>query len=187
MGRIIGRYGESEAAGCSPRKGRIGPGAMSRARKTKYLVMAAAFIAGFTAALLWLRQPMSPLTRESLAAARQRWRDAAVPAYSARYRMHGSEYAIEWRNGIVENALVNGRPPTTTALHAYTIDGLFDTLEEELDNLTDPGGPFAGRVGAVLMRARFNDRLGYVERYLRSSGGHGRGASIEMIEFARRE
>ena len=101
--------------------------------------------------------------------------------------MHGSEYAIEWRDGIVEQASVDDRPPTTTDLNAYSLDGLFDTLEQELDNLTDPAGPFAGHAGTVLMRVRFNPKLGYVERYLRSSGGHGRGASIEMIEFARRD
>ena len=37
------------------------------------------------------------------------------------------------------------------------------------------------------MRVRFNPKLGYVERYLRSSGGHGRGASIEIIEFSLRD
>jgi hypothetical protein len=56
-----------------------------------------------------------------------------------------------------------------------------------LENSTDPAGPFAGRAETVLMRVRFNRELGYVERYLRSSGGQGRGASIEMIEFTRRD
>ena len=67
------------------------------------------------------------------------------------------------------------------------MDGLFDTLEQELDNSTDPAGPFAGRAETVLMRVRFNHALGYVERYLRSSGGQGRGASIERVEFTRRD
>jgi len=87
----------------------------------------------------------------------------------------------------VDQATVDGRPPTTTDLNAYSVDGLFDTLEQELDNLTDPAGPFTGQAGTVMMRVRFNPEFGYVERYLRSSGGHGRGASIELLEFTRRD
>ena len=160
---------------------------MRRTTRTNLILMGAAFLVGAGGAALWFREPMVPLTREVLAAARQRWHAAGVRGYAVRYRMHGSEYAIEWRDGIVEQATVDGRPPTTTDLNAYSIDGLFDTLEQELDNLTDPAGPFAGQAGTVLMRVRFNPSLGYVERYLRSSGGHGRGASIEMIEFTPRD
>ena len=160
---------------------------MRRTTRTNLILMCAAFVVGAGGAVLWYREPMAPLTREVLAAARQRWRAAGVRGYTVRYRMHGSEYAIEWRDGIVEEALVDDRPPTTADLNAYSVEGLFDTLEQELDNLTDPAGPFAGRKEKVLMRVRFNPKLGYVERYLRSSGGYGRGASIEMIEFARRD
>ena len=160
---------------------------MKGVTRTNLLLMGAAFVIGAVGAVLWFREPMEPLTREALAAARQRWRAAAVRAYEVRYRMHGSEYVIHGRDGIVEEASVNGRPPTTTNLNAYSIDGLFDTLEQELENSTDPAGPFAGRAETVLMRVRFNRELGYVERYLRSSGGQGRGASIEMIQFTRRD
>jgi len=156
---------------------------MSRRTRTNLLLTCAAFFAGVGAAILWYREPMAPLTRELLAAARQRWRDAGVSSYAIRYRMHGSEYAIQCRNGIVEQASVDDRPPSATDLNAYSVDGLFDTLEQELDNLSDPTGPFAGHAGTVMMRVRFNPKFGYPERYLRSSGGHGRGASIEMVVF----
>ncbi len=155
--------------------------------RTNLILMCAAFLVGAGGAVLWYREPMAPLTREVLAATRQRWRAAGVRGYAVRYRMNGSDYAIDWRDGIVEQASVDGRPPTTTDPNAYSIGGLFDTLEQELENLTDPAGPFAGVAETVLMRVRFNPDLGYVERYLRSSGGHGRGASIEIIEFAIRE
>ena len=160
---------------------------MRRVTKTNLLLMCTAFIVGAGGAFFWFREPMAPLTREVLAAARQRWRAAGVRGYAVRYRMHGSEYAIQWGDGVVEQATVDHRPPTTTDLNTYSIDGLFDTLEQELDNLADPAGPFAGHAETVLMRVRFNPSLGYVERYLRSSGGHGRGASIEMIEFTVRD
>ena len=160
---------------------------MKGVTRTNFLLTAAAFVVGAVGAVLWYREPMGPLTREDLAAARQRWRAADVRAYEARYRMHGSEYVIHWRDGIVEEALVNGRPPTTTNLNVYSMDGLFDTLEQELENSTDPAGPFVGRAETLLMRVRFNREFGYVERYLRSAGGEGRGASIEMVELTRRD
>jgi hypothetical protein len=53
----------------------------------------------------------------------------------------------------------------------------------ELENLADPAGPFAGRAESVLARVRFNPDLGYPERYLRSAGGFGRGADIQVLEF----
>ena len=154
--------------------------------KTSVLLMLAAFVLGITGAILWMREPMAPLTRERLAAARERWRSARVAAYEIRYAMLGSNYVVHFRDGIVSEATVNGKTPTSGDWRAYGVEGLFATLAQELENAADPAGPFAGGK-QVIMRVRFNRELGYVERYLRSSGGHGRGALIEVIEFERRE
>ncbi len=145
-------------------------------------LMLAAFVAGTVGAILWVRQPMEPLTRENLAQARQRWRDANIPAYEIHYELLGSEYVVRSRNGIVEEVTVNGQVPTSGNWRVYGVEGLFDTLAEELDNAADPAGPFAGGK-PVLMRVRFHPQHGYVERYLRSSGGHGKGALIQVIRF----
>ena len=146
--------------------------------------MGGAFVVGLGVAVLILREPTEPLTADSLHAARQLWREAAIDDYTLRYRMHGSEYAVIVRDDIVTEVTVNGQTPTSVDYRAYDVSGLFDTLEAEIENVTDPHGPFGGRPGAVLMRVRFNARLGYIERYLRSAGGHGRGAAIELIDFS---
>lgn len=129
------------------------------------------------------REPTETLTTEGLAAARQRWRAGDVTNYRIRFDMHGSVYEVEVRRGIVETATTDGNPLRSADPGAYSVDGLFETLELELENRSDPRGPFAGRAETMVMRVRFNKELGYVERYLRSSGGMGRGASIVMLEF----
>ena len=99
--------------------------------------------------------------------------------------MHGSAYAVVWRDGRVENVTVNGRTPTSGDWKAYSMEGLFTTLEEELGNAADSAGPFAGGPPSVLMRVRFNRETGCIERYLRSAGGLGRGSTIENVVLRR--
>lgn len=141
-----------------------------------------AFLVGLIGTVLWLRVPAQRLTPELLEAARDRWREAAIDDYQLHYRMYGSEYRVRVESGIVVDMTVNGRPASTSDPAAYSIDGLLATLAQELDNLSDPTGPFAGRAGNVIMRAHFHPELGYPERYLRSGGG-GRSVALEMLEF----
>ena len=148
---------------------------------------AIAFFAGVTTAILVLREPTEPLTAAALEAARQRWLDADVRDYDLRYRMHGGVYEVTVRDRIVTDVQLNGRPASSADFRAYGVHGWFDILEMELENLSDPGGPFAGREQSMLMRVRFHAELGLVERYLRSSGGVGRSVAVELIEFTRAE
>ncbi len=145
----------------------------------------AAFPLGLIGAFFVLREPMEPLTHEVLANAKQLWDSSGVRSYDLSYQMHGSYYEVVVRDGIVTSATVNGQPVRTAEIRAYAIDGLFDMLALELDNLDNPAGPFAGSSGSVLMRVRFHDQLGYVERYLRGSGGVGRSVSLEQLVFTK--
>ncbi len=149
--------------------------------------MGAAFVVGASGAIVYFREPTEVLTAEGLAAARTRWRNAVVGAYELQYRMHGSQYHLRVRQGRVEELTVNGALPTSADWNAYSVEGLFDTLAAELDNLADPAGPFAGRTQTVFMRVRFHRELGYVERYLRSAAGFGRGATLESVRLRRIE
>ena len=138
---------------------------------------------GLVAALLIMREPTEPLTVEALHLAREKWEQASVRDYDLRYRMHGLEYDVSVRGGIVESILTDGNPAHPADARLYGVDGLFDLLALELENATDPQGPFAARPGAVVMRVRFHEKLGYPERYLRSSAGMAKPVSIELIEF----
>ena len=154
-------------------------------KKKKIVLVMIAFGAGLCAATLALREPMDALTTQGLAAAQKRWHNAGVRAYALRYRMHSNQYHVAWRDGVVTGVLVNDQPLERGDFKTYSVDGLFDLLESELENLSDPAGPFAGRRESILARVRFNPELGYVERYVRSSGGIGPGALVVVESFQR--
>ncbi|MCH8147639.1 MAG: hypothetical protein IH987_06530 [Planctomycetes bacterium] len=141
-----------------------------------------AFVIGLTAFVFVLREPTEQLTIESLASAQQRWRLAKIADYDFQYRMHGSEYAVRCRGGAVIEAKVNGKPAMSQDLSNYGVEGLFDILELDLENLGDPNGPFGGPAQQVIVRVRFHGEFGYIERYIRS-GGRVRAGAIELISF----
>jgi len=147
------------------------------------LLACGAFGVGVVGALLVLREPTERLTADALAQAEARWRSGQIQDYDLRYQMHGSAYAVRVRGNIVTELEVNGQPARTGNAGDYSVTGLFKLLELELENLDDPRGPFAGRRDSVLMRVRFHPTRGYVERYLRSSGGYGKNVAIELISF----
>jgi hypothetical protein len=141
-----------------------------------------------TLAGVWItREPTVPLTRETLDAARRHWRESGPTSYALEFRMAGADYRVVVKSGRVDEATVNGKLPTSGDWNAYSVDGLFTTLEQELENATESTGAYGDRKGALLMRVRFDSELGYVERYLRSGGGIGRGAAIEGVKLRRLE
>jgi len=151
---------------------------------TRYvLLMAVAFLVGLGATLFLLREPMSPLEAADLARARQTWAQAGIRDYDMRYRMHGSTYDVTVRDKIVTDLTVEGQPARTDDWASYSVEGLFDLLALELENLSDPTGPFRGRAETIVARVRFHETYGFVERYLRAGGGMPRGASIELLSF----
>jgi len=148
------------------------------------MVWWAAFLVGLVGALRVMREPMEPLTPVVVRDAARRWRDEGIVDYDLRYRMHGSEYRVAVRGGLVTELLVDGRAALTADPGAFSVEGLFHLLELELENLTDPRGPFSGGGHKILARVRFNHKLGYLERYLRT-GGTVRGMVIELSAFHR--
>lgn len=148
------------------------------------LIAMAAFAGGLVIGLLLIREPMAPLTAENLAAARRRWHATGITTYSIRYKLNADLYEVVVEDRIVSSARVNGQPPTSTDWRSFTVEGLFRVLEMELENITAPGGAMAAQKNAILARVRFHHGLGYVQRYLRGSGGMGRPASIQVLEFA---
>ena len=149
--------------------------------KRYMLLMGLAFVVGLAGAVWEFREPMMPLTAEGLAGARDQWARADVRDYDAFYRMHGSLCEVKVREGIVTGLEVGGRQSRSADWGSYSIVGLFDLLELELENMDDPNGPFVGGNATVIARVRFHAEHGYVERYLRVGGGLPKGASIEMI------
>ncbi len=152
-------------------------------RRRNLIVAATAFLLGLLAALLYLREPTIPLTQDALSQARQHWRNASIRSYCATYRMHGSLYEVEVRDGLVTTINVNGQTLSIAQPSAYSIDGLFETLQTELENITDSSNPLGTPPGNVVARVRFDERLGYPQRYIRGGTGLSRGGTLEMLEF----
>jgi hypothetical protein len=156
---------------------------MKRTTQLRIVLTLAAFLAALVGTVLVVREPTVVLTPERLRDARERWSSASIADYDSRYRMHGAEYAVRVRAGIVTEVVADGRVTYPADAGAYGMNGLFDLLAMELENVSDPEGPFAGPRESIVMRVRFHPVLGYVERYLRSGGGT-RPAAIELIEFS---
>lgn len=149
----------------------------------KLLISTAAFFVGLCVAFVYLREPMVDLTDDSLASAIAKWRAARVGDYDLSLVINGQRYELTVRKNTVERFLLNGQRPERVDEQAYTVDGLFGTLAMELENLTDPSGAFAAGRNVIYARVRFNEELGYPERYIRNGVGGGRGASIEVVRF----
>lgn len=148
----------------------------------KITIAAVAFVLGLLGALAYLREPTVPLTADALAQARQRWQRAGIRSYYLKYRMHGSLYQVEVKDSLVVDIMVNGQVLSIAQPGAYSIDGLFDVLEMELENLSDISRSIESSATKVVARVRFNTRHGYPERYVRG-GGAAANATLEMIDF----
>lgn len=139
-----------------------------------------AFLLGLAAAVLYLREPTEPLTTEALARARTNWQAAQIRSYRISYNMFGSLYEVTVADGLVTELLLNGKIPAVSQPGAYSVPGLFETLEAELENIHDPSRPLGE---GVVARVRFQSELGYPLRYIRAGTGVSRGATIETVSF----
>ncbi|NOT00624.1 MAG: hypothetical protein HOP29_08355 [Phycisphaerales bacterium] len=143
----------------------------------------------------YLREPLDRLDGARLRIARQNWRSAGIHNYHATYEMAGGVYRVDVRVGRIATLELDDGPVTTSEPERFTIDGLFDVLEMELDAFDSPDDAdrTAGDATAAdtaepgrhaIMRVRFHPKLGYVERYLRTVTGSGRTHGIEMKSFS---
>ncbi|MHC5110749.1 MAG: hypothetical protein ACYTHJ_12835 [Planctomycetota bacterium] len=151
------------------------------------LIGGVTFLFSMFGALLAMRDVMDPLTVEALAEARRDWQSSSIDSYRITYTMNRDRYEVECEDGIVRDVTVNGQPPRSSDWRLYGMSGLFDIMEMDLDNLDNPYGPFAGAPQTIFLRARFHPAHGYVQKYVRSSVGPVRGASIEVETFVARE
>ncbi|MFQ5462551.1 MAG: hypothetical protein ACE5E5_07985 [Phycisphaerae bacterium] len=143
----------------------------------------AAFSLGLLIAFAIMREKLEPLTTVNLSQAKARWKASGVGPYRMTYLMNGMRYEVVGDHGVVMKLTANGQPARSSEFRLYGVDGLFDILAMDLENVANPSGPFAGGGHRMFLRVRFNERYGYIEKYLRSSGGVGTGASIDLMDF----
>jgi hypothetical protein len=145
--------------------------------------MVLAFAVGVAGGVLYWREPTAPLSPANLEAARARWRREDVRDYHVLYRMHGNLYSVTVQNGQVMRVFVNERVLETASLAAYSVDGLFDLLGQELENASDSSEADGTPADRVIRRVRFDRDLGYPERYLRGGGRNSRSTSLIVLRF----
>ncbi len=149
------------------------------------LILIAGAIIGMTGAFFALREPMSDLTIERIDAARRAWKTLGVRDYDTVYDIAGGIVEARVRADRVVSLTRDGLKATSHRLDDFTVEGMFDTLEREIELANDPSQPFGGGAQTTLLRVRFNRECGYMERYLRAVGGTGRSQTMQLIEFRR--
>lgn len=167
----------------APRLGRL-------RRRHLWAIIALLVAVASVAAVLWIRNPLSELSEADLRAARLRWREAGIDDYDLRLAVavsgtEPSEYLVKVRDGRVSELSRNGQPAASHSARDFTVEGLFDTLARELEMKQSAGEGFGGAAAGVLLRVRFDERLGFVRHYVRVVGGTARSSEIKVLEFRR--
>jgi hypothetical protein len=135
-----------------------------------------------------------PVTRESLESARARWEDAKIADYDFDLEVSGDQsgnYHVEVREGKVANMTLNGRATESNAPQYFTIDGLFQTLEEYLDHCENPATGVIPEGSTVWLRMQTDRELGYPTRFVRqvklpaqrTTTGYQASSGAQGIEF----
>jgi hypothetical protein len=161
-------------------------------RRPPILGIALALVAGLAVGLLVLRSGAAPeLTEAALADARQRWNTAGPASYRIELEMRGAlsdHRQIEVRDGRVVAMTVDGRPASESAWRYWSVEGLFDSMAEELENARHPPPGLGIADGSQLvLRAAFDPGLGYPTRFLRHLLGRQCGTEREVVGFERLE
>jgi Family of unknown function (DUF6174) len=144
---------------------------MTRLPTPRWRWIATGLALGVLAALFYsLHEPGASLTREGLAAARVRWESQAPASYKLEVTTGGatgSRQSIVVRNGRVVSMTAAGAEAARSAWQYWSVDGLFGFLDTELTNAEHPHQAYGVGSGEVVLRVRFDQRLGYPEYFLR--------------------
>lgn len=130
-----------------------------------------------TVPVVWMlaRTSTEPLTPERLAAARAAWNETGPRSYVIDVDVRDAHHRVEVKDGKVVSMTTDGRE-APERLHAYwTVEGMFQSLSEELSNLRRPEAAFGvSDPSQVTLRVAFDARYGYPARFLRHVEGQTR-------------
>lgn len=151
--------------------------------------MVVALALGLLLGLFFFRAGTPPeLTREELDAARYRWEERGPESYQVTLQMGGAltdRRRIVVAEGVVTAMTISDRPAAEPSWQYWSVEGMFDFLQAELDNAQDPP-PTLGVTDPdqIVLRAEFDPELGYPTRFFRHILGRQRGTSWEVVEFS---
>jgi hypothetical protein len=140
-----------------------------------------------------------PVTREALAKCEQLWEQSQISSYDWDLGVSGDQtgqYHVEVRNGQPTAITLNGRPAESHAAEYFTVQGVFQTIEEELDLADNPSSQAFPPGSQVWLRMRCHPELGYPVRFIRQvklaaqrsasgveTSSRARGIEIRVIRF----
>jgi hypothetical protein len=109
-----------------------------------------------------------PLTAERLAAARALWARNGPKYYVLDIDVRDAHHHVEVKDGKVVSMTTDGRKAEERLWKYWSVEGMFQSLSEELSNLQHPEAPFGVKdPGEVTLRAAFDAKTGYPARFLR--------------------
>jgi len=131
------------------------------------------------------------VTADSMATAKATWTRAGIRDYQLEWKVSGTNsahYVVTVRDGAVTLVTMQTPKGEWITVHpaetkAYSVDGLFTTIANELAQLKSDH-PFGQPPGSkVVMRARFDPKLGYPLSYSRDVLGATQGTAIDVIKL----
>ena len=139
--------------------------------RLRLLWIATGLILGLLAGLLYLRRSTDPLTTERLANARALWQERGPVSYQFELELGGAiedRRLVQVREGEVVAMTSDGVEVPASAWPYWTVEGMFASLEQELQNAAHPQRIYGiSDPERVLLQAEFDPELGYPSRFLR--------------------
>ncbi|MGD9631988.1 MAG: DUF6174 domain-containing protein [Pirellulales bacterium] len=155
-----------------------GPGA-----RLSRIALAAALLVGLVLAAMVTIRSLAPerlpaMTPETLSAAEKLWAENGPASYDLDLVIEGAQPGpvhVEVRDGVTVAMQRDGRTPTQRRVwDVWSVPGMFDTLEIELQNAQDPQHEMDLAADArVQVRAAFDPKFGYPARFHRIVFGGG--------------
>lgn len=154
-------------------------------RSRAQLIAAALILAFIAGVVLALRDTTPRLTRLILETQRTRWRAAGVANYSAVLKVVNdhqgvTRYDVTVHNGEMSAFRVNG--VARKAIPAWSMSGLLDIIDREIEMAEREKGELTGAV----LRARFDEVLGFPRVYKRIASGKSTFVEVESFEITGR-
>ena len=154
-------------------------------RRVRAILAGAAGLLGLVIMVWWIvSHRTEPVTRERLARARASWDAAGITSYDLRFRTSGARngtYHVEVRDGQAVRIILDGRLANPAEKDFYTVEGLFRTIEEELELFENPPENAVPAGTQVWLRMRCDPHLGYPVRFIRQVPGANLGEQIHVL------
>jgi hypothetical protein len=123
----------------------------------------------------FVAERLPALNEHALEAAMARWSEHAPADYDMDIELRGAQPGkihVEVRNGEVTSETRDGRDPGRSTWGTWSVPGMFDTLERDIQIAADPQAEIQAAAGTTWrLRCEFDPRLGYPTRYHRMVTG----------------